>query len=121
MGELDGTVWLKPVGQGCDHCQPSAQGRVCVGDYGQPCARPRLQGDPAVLQRALGALRGVADAEGNLVDRQRIQALRVEDGEAELTLTLPAGCGAGRALADDAFQVLRRLFPDTDVYVLHAR
>jgi hypothetical protein len=121
MAELDGTVWLKPVAEGCGHCLPSAAGKVCVGDYGQPCARPRLEGDPALLQRVLDALRDVSDAEGNLVDGQRVAALRIAGGEAELTLAFPAGCGQARWLAEDAFQVLRRVLPDTDVYVLHAR
>ena len=121
MAELDGTVWLKPVGEGCAHCLPSAGGKVCVADYGQPCAQPRLQGDPALLQRVLDALRTVHDDQGNLVDGRRVAALRIADGEAELTLAFPAACGQARGLADDAFQVLRRVLPDTDVYVLHAR
>jgi hypothetical protein len=28
-------------------------------------------------------------------------------------------CGPGQALSDRAFQTLRRLLPDTDVYVRH--
>jgi hypothetical protein len=45
-----------------------------------------------------------------------VRALRLEDGEAELILTLAPRCG-GQVLADCAFQTLRRMLPDTDIYV----
>jgi hypothetical protein len=117
MATVDTTVWLKSADQGCGHCVPSVGGRICVGDYGQVCARPVLAGDPLLLRRVLLALRAVADDQGNLVDGQRIRTLHATDGEVELTLTVPAGCGPATVLVDDAFQVLRRLLPDTDIYV----
>lgn len=120
MAFADHTVWLQPAESGCGGCVPSVGGSVCVSQYGQPCARPDLQGDPALIARVLTALRAVADAEGNLVDAHRFSALRLGDGEAELVLTFPRGCGGNRLLAEEAFQVLRRELPDTDVYVLHA-
>jgi hypothetical protein len=120
MGIADHTVWLQPADAGCGGCVPSAGGRVCVGQYGQPCERPELSGDPARIERLLQALREVADGEGNLVDGHRFSALRLGADEAELVLAFPRGCGSHKLLAEAAFQVLRRELPDTDVYVLHA-
>jgi hypothetical protein len=117
MANVDTTVWLKNAEQGCGHCVPSVGGHICVGDYGQPCQHPALDGDPMLLRRVLLALRAVADDHGNLVDAQRIRTLHASEGEVELTLALPAGCGPATVLVDDAFQVLRRLLPDTDIFV----
>ena len=107
---------------GCDGAPADAACAAQADVFSRRCAAPQLQGDPALLQQALSALRGVRDPVqgGNLVGMQLVQALRVEGGEAELTLTYPHGCGAARLMAEDAFQVLRRVLPDTDVYVLHA-
>jgi hypothetical protein len=120
MGHEDHTVWLQAAGAGCGGCVPSTGGSVCVTQYGQPCERPELRGDPARIVRVLQALRQVADADGNLVDRQRFSALRLDEGSAELVLAFPRGCGGNRQLAEEAFQVLRRELPDTDVFVLHS-
>lgn len=120
MALADHTVWIQPAEAGCGGCVPTPGGSVCVGQYGQACERPDLQGDPALIARLLQALRVVADAEGNLVDGRRFSALRLGAGEAELVLTFPRGCGGNRLLAEEAFQVLRRELPDTDVFVLHA-
>lgn len=121
---MDHTVWLQPAHSGssnCEGCVPAAGDTgVCATQYGRPCERPELHGDPALISRVLQALRDVADAEGNLVDAHRFSALRLGAGEAELVLTLPRGCGANQLLAEAAFQVLRRELPDTDVYVLHS-
>jgi hypothetical protein len=119
MALLDHTVWMQPATAGCGGCVPTTGGSVCVGQYGQACDMPELEGDPALLDRLLKALRAVADTEGNLVDAHRFSALRLHDGEAELVLTFPRGCGSRKLLAEEAFQVLRRELPDTDVYVLH--
>jgi hypothetical protein len=126
MGMLDRTVWLQAADAadaghaghaGCGQCVSAASGPVCVGTYGAPCPEPLLRGDAPALARALQVLRAVADGEGNLVDTHRFSALRIEGGEAELTLTFARGCSPSRLLAEDAFQVLRRALPDTDVYV----
>ncbi len=129
MGVSDRTVWIhvaeaglpSPAGTpragGCGDCVSTHAGPVCLGSFGAPCDEPRLEGDTRALARALQVLREVADAEGNLVDTHRFSALRIDDGEAELTLTFPRSCSPSRLLADDAFQVLRRALPDTDVYV----
>lgn len=82
---------------------------------------PALAGPADTVQRVLRGLRTVADGQGgNLVDRHWIRSLRVEDGEADLTLTLSMHNCHGRELAERSFDVLRRLLPDTDVFVHHA-
>jgi hypothetical protein len=84
-------------------------------------AQPQLAGPPATLQRLLQGLRAVDDGRGgNLVDRRWIRSLRVEDGEADLTLTVSPRSCEGRELAERSFVVLRGLLPDTDVFVHHA-
>ncbi|WP_425261767.1 iron-sulfur cluster assembly protein [Rubrivivax sp. RP6-9] len=109
----------------CGGCDGAPAETACAAQadvFGRRCAAPLLQGDPALVEQALAALRGVRDPVqgGDLVGMQLVQALRVEGGEAELTLTYPRGCGVARLMAEDAFQVLRRVLHDTDVYVLHA-
>jgi hypothetical protein len=82
---------------------------------------PVLAGPAETLQRVLRGLRDVVDREGvNLVERHWIRSLRVQDGEADLTLTLSARSGEARELMERSFGVLRHLLPDTDVYVHHA-
>lgn len=120
MGMLDHTFWLKPAGADCGGCLPATVGSVCAASFGQPCEHPELRGDPALIDRLLQALRQVPDGTGNLVDAHHVSALRLGGGEAELVLTFPRGCGTNKLTAEDAFQVLRRELPDTDVYVLHA-
>lgn len=121
MGLMDHTVWLQPAGADCGGCVPAdTGGSVCAAQYGQACEQPELRGDPVLVARLLQALRQVADAQGNLVDAHRFSALRLGAGEAELVLTLPRGCGTNKLMAEEAFQVLRRELPDTDVYVLHS-
>lgn len=120
MAHSDTTVWLHPAQAGCGGCEPSGDSTRCGSVDAPPCDAPALTGDPALIERVLGALRAVADADGNLVDAHRIGALRVRDGEVELTLAFPRGCGPARLLAEDAFHVLKQALPDTDVYVRHA-
>lgn len=82
---------------------------------------PELAGPADTLQRVLRGLRGVVDQDGiDLVERRWIRSLRVQDGEADLTLTLSPRSGEARDLMERSFGVLRRLLPDTDVYVHHA-
>ena len=92
-----------------------------VQDIAPSVAEPALAGPADAVQRVLGALRGVVDRQGiNLVDRHWIRSLRLQDGEADLTLTLSPRSGEGRELVERSFSVLRQLLPDTDVYVHHA-
>ena len=87
------------------------------------CDAPRLDGDRATLAEVLRALRQVGDrSQGhNIVDGAHILALRVDGDEAELALSFPAACGTPQRIADDAFQALRRLLPERDIYVTHPR
>lgn len=115
------TLWLRPDSSGCGECLPSDAGPVCGhAHFGTPCARPTLEGDPALIERLMQALRDVGSSAGNLVDAGQVRGLRVAEGEAELVLNFPRGCGPSRLFAESAFEVLRRELPDTDVFVLHA-
>jgi hypothetical protein len=127
MGQAVPTIWMQSAGaggdpHGCGGCVDSPTGPACRGAaLGEPCLAPRLQGDPATLKRVLQALdEEAADAEGGIVGRHCVKSLRIGGGEAELVVTFPPSCGGGKALAESAFATLRRLLPDTDVYVLHA-
>ncbi len=133
MGRLLSTVWLQPAtpaapataasAPGCAGCLPSAAGPACrSGVTGEPCLRPELAGDRNTLERVMSALNAeVTVDDAGLVDHHWVKALRIADGEAELRLTFPFSCGGGKELAESAFATLRRLLPDTDVYVLGAR
>lgn len=115
------TLWLRPESSGCGECQPSDAGPVCGhARFGARVDQPALVGDPALLAHLMQALRDVGSTAGNLVDAGQVRALRVADGEAELVLNFPRGCGPSRLFAESAFEVLRRELPDTDVFVLHA-
>ena len=105
---------------GCGHCLTSAAGPVCRSDLGPRCTAPVLVGPPERVQEVLAALDrdlgvGAVGADGAL---GLVHALTLRDGEAELTLAVARRCG-GALLADTAFQTLRRLLPDTDIYVTH--
>jgi hypothetical protein len=83
------------------------------------CDQPALSGPPDQLQRLLAALEHDLAQQSNGVGGGLVAALHLGLGEAELTLALPRRCG-GTLIADTAFQTLRRLLPDTDIYVSHA-
>lgn len=127
MGERPhSTVWLQTEPQpqaGCEGCGTTHDGPSCrAGLGGEPCLAPQFVGTATALGRVLASLRGVVEPErgGNLVDLHLVKSLRIEDGEAELTVTFPRGCGSAKLLAEGAFQAMRRLLPDTDIYVRHA-
>lgn len=92
---------------------------------GAVAAEPvQLLGDRAAAARLLEALRAVHDPESglDLVEAGWVYGLRIEDDEAELTLQRrAAGCSVARVLAEEAFSVLRRELPDTDLYIRHLR
>ena len=103
---------------GCGGCVHSASnGPLCRSVLGEPCAAPTLIGPTHELQRLLTALTPVL---GALESSGLVRALTVHDGEVELQLAVSVDCG-GAALADRAFQVLRGMLPDTDIYVMPAR
>jgi metal-sulfur cluster biosynthetic enzyme len=132
MGQaMSATLWMQSapapatVGSaGCGGCVTSAQGPQCRAHVsGEACAHPQLAGRRELIAQVLGELnRTVVDpgAGRGIVDLQWVRGLRIEDGEVELTLSFAPVCGPGKELSESAFQTLRRLLPDTDVYVRHA-
>jgi hypothetical protein len=101
-------------GQPCGACLDSPAGPICAPP--QPCGDPELVGPRAEIERLLVALK--AGMDGALLSTVLL-SLRIEPGEVELRLSVPQRCG-GAKLADSAFQTLRRVLPDTDIYVTHA-
>jgi hypothetical protein len=103
---------------GCGSClHTTGSGPVCRAMVGEACDAPQLTGpadELARLQQALTPVLGALQSSG------LVRALHVQDGEVELLLAVRADCG-GAALADDAFQALRSVLPDTDIYVQLAR
>lgn len=102
---------------GCGHC-PHAQAddaRTCQTLRGEDSPPPQFSGPPAELQRLLAAL-GPALGFDDGVGQGILRTLRVQPGEVDLQLAIGRHCG-GAALADTAFQTLRGLLPDTDIYV----
>jgi hypothetical protein len=87
-----------------------------------PWATPRLSGEPAQLQRVLGALEAAVQSRigWRLPTGTWLRELRLADGEAFVSITPELG-GACGASAEVAFDTLRRLLPDTDIYVGSAR
>lgn len=126
------TFWLQPAQDpaavpsagGCGSCLSSSSGPQCRAHVtGEACSHPLLAGRQDELLRVMQGLnRQVVDPDAGLgiVDLQWVRSLRIQDGEAELTLSFAPVCGPGKDLSESAFQALRRLLPDTDVYVRHA-
>jgi hypothetical protein len=100
----------------CGAClHDTGRGPVCRAMADQPCQAPQLSGPADQLARLMAALTtqlGCAPDGAGLV-----RSLRLQPGEVELRLAVPAHC-AGAELTDTAFQTLRGLLPDTDIYVL---
>ena len=119
------TLWLQQAqpSSGCGGCLASDSGPKCRTHVtGEACTQPQLAGSTDQLQQVLQALNAHVvdpDAGRGIVDLQWVRALRIEGGEAELTLSFAPACGPGKELSESAFQTLRRLLPDTDVYVRH--
>lgn len=110
--------------EGCGACLHSASGLVCQSACDVLIADhvPEVSGPTEAVQRLLSALDQALGPlrDGNLVSaRSVIHSLHLLDGEAELTLAIAPHCG-GALLADAAFDTMRRLLPDTDIYVRHA-
>ena len=120
MGSALRTIPIHAAGAApaCGGCLHGDTGQpVCRAMVGETCEAPQFSGPADELARLLKALTpvlGPAETSG------LVRALHVQDGEVELQLALRADCG-GAALADGAFQTLRGLLPDTDIYVLPAR
>lgn len=79
---------------------------------------PELRGPQARIARVLGELApSLQAAFGRPVEPgEWLQALELGDGEATVQLRRDLGCHA-REVAGTAFDTLRRLLPDTDIYV----
>jgi len=108
---------------GCGHC-PHGSGSGSGSD-GPDCHAapalswnaPQLSGPCDELARLLAALAAQPGFEAGTSGL--VRALRVQPGEVELQLAVGRQCG-GAELADTAFQALRGLLPDTDIYVMNA-
>lgn len=107
------TVWISPRAGDAGSWREVAA---------RACASPALHGEATTLQRVMDRLNRVRDPGSGrgLVDLQWIQALRIEDGEAELTLTFGTHDATSRLLADEAFHAMCAALPDTDIFVQHA-
>lgn len=83
-----------------------------------PPPPPRLVGAPAELQRVLGGLEAAMSRE--LGARAPLpgwlRELRLDPDEAYLAFT-PELCAGDTEPAEVAFAALRRLLPDTDIYI----
>jgi hypothetical protein len=88
------------------------------GVWAGPVAPPSVSGPSERLDRVLGALQpSVASVLGHPADLGTwMQALQIGDDEANLKLRGDLGCKA-RDVAEAAFGTLRRMLPDTDIYV----
>ena len=105
---------------GCHACLQSEVGLACHAVNPEPAIPPRLVGPTDELQRLLAALApclGFAMPPGG--GTGLVRALAVMPGEVTLELAVGRACG-GQGLIDSAFQILRGLLPDTDIYVTHA-
>jgi len=83
-----------------------------------PLVQPQFSGEPLLLQRVLDAL--VADVQGQLVGigptARWLRELRLGTDEAFVLIAPNLGHDSLES-AEIAFDTLRRLLPDTDIYV----
>jgi len=105
--------------RGCHACLQASSGPVCRSVLGEPCGTPTLLGPEPQVRRLLQALQQSLGLPVDGAENRLVRSLALGDGEVELQLTVSPRCG-GAELADTAFQTLRRLLPDTDIYVTHA-
>ena len=124
MGKLIPIVWThggSPCGGGCGGCVPSPAGVLCRTEVtGEPCHDPEMSGLPEKLREVLMALDRDArdpDSGSGIVERHWVKALRIDAGEAELTLAFPAHGERAQELADAAFRAMVRVLPDTDIEI----
>jgi hypothetical protein len=102
-------------GHGCDACHQGSMGPDCQFTLGPRSGPPDLKGPDGEVQAVLQAL-SQALGRGQLDGVHWVQAVTVQAGEVEVVLTADSRC-AGAELADNAFQALKRLLDDTDIYV----
>jgi hypothetical protein len=79
---------------------------------------PHLEGPPERVHGIVQALVPLVDAEfgHTLPPGAWLRGLKVADDEAVMTIAPDLACH-GHAVASLAFDVMRRLLPDTDIYV----
>lgn len=110
----------------CGHCLHSSAGPVCQVEPSAAPGEARLEGPPEELATVMQAL----DHDLSLVRHHDqsalplsrsglVRSLSLSADEVMLVLAVAPRCG-GAQLAETAFQTLRRLRPDTDIYVTHA-
>ncbi len=107
---------------GCHACLESEAGPACHAVTADLASPPRLIGPADELQRLLAALAprlGFDLLPGTMAGAGWVRGLAVLPGEVTLELAVGRHCG-GQGLIDTAFQTLRTLLPDTDIYVTHA-
>lgn len=107
------------AGAGCSACAHDDAVAVCRAALGQDCIAPQLTGPHDEIDRLMRALAGALGFRLDANEAIPVAALHVEPGEVSLTLAVAPRCG-GASLAAQAFDTLRGLLPDTDIYVLHA-
>lgn len=103
----------------CSACVHGRAETVCRAVLGQDCIAPELSGPRDQIDRLMSALAGALGFRLDAEEAIPVAALHVEPGEVALTLTVAPHCG-GAGLAAQAFDTLRALLPDTDIYVRHA-
>lgn len=79
---------------------------------------PQFEGPPERVQGIVQALQPLVDAEfGHTLPMGAwLRGLRLADDEAVMTIAPDLACH-GQSIAAMAFDVMRRLLPDTDIYV----
>ena len=105
---------------GCGHClHADSAAPVCRTVRGDASEAPQLSGPADEVQRLMAALAPALGFDGESGPRAGaglVRALKLLPGEVELQLAVGRHCG-GATLADSAFETLRGLLPDTDIYV----
>jgi hypothetical protein len=103
----------------CSACVHGRAQTVCRAVLGQDCIAPELSGPRDEIDRLMNALAGALGFRLDAEEAIPVAALHVEPGEVALTLAAAPRCGDA-GLAAQAFDTLRALLPDTDIYVRHA-
>lgn len=110
---------LSPAG--CGHCHHTAGDAGCLSTPpGVACAATQLSGPADQLARVMGALGQRLGFAPEAPEQAGVRALRITPDEVELELAWSPRCG-GADFAETAFDTLRGLLPDTDIYVTHPR
>ena len=107
---------------GCHACIQSLAGPSCHAIEPAQPSLPRLVGPTGELHRLLAALAprlGFDLQSISVAGTSLVRGLAVLPGEVTLELAVGRHCG-GQGLIDTAFQTLRALLPDSDIYVNHA-